>query len=343
MIRRKAIATLLALGATSAPLLARAQPAKTAPPRIVGYLTLEAAPQPFPTPEQWRQRSASRLLRSAGWDEGRNLRIERAYAGLQAAQLDVLAATLIRKGVEVIVANGPEATLAAARATRTIPIVAFNLVWPEEQGLIRSFARPGRNVTGVALYPGIEASLKRMEIMRELVPSATRLSWLWPADYQQTLDGRAFDMAPSFRSLAMGLGFELRFHAVRNTKDIDAAFAEMLAGHAQALMASGEYVVHERHRVAALALRHRLPSACPSAELVEAGGLFSYALGHSELLALYERTFEYVDRILRGARPADLPVERPKRYELVINRQTAEALGLKVPQPVLLRAANVIG
>ena len=342
MIRRKAIATLLALGA-AAPLVARTQPVKTAPPRVVGYLTLEAAPEPFPTPEQWRQRSASRLLRNSGWDEGRNLVIERAYAGLQAAQLDALAAGLIRKGVEVIVASGPEATLAAARATRTVPIVAFNLVWPEEQGLIRSFARPGRNVTGVALYPGVEASLKRMEIMRELVPAATRLSWLWPADYQQTLDGRAFDMAPTFRSLAGGLGFELRFHAVRKTKDIDTAFNEMLAGRAQALMASGEYVVHERERVAALALRQRLPSACPTPELVEAGGLFSYALGRAELTALYERTFEYVDHILRGARPADLPVERPKLYELVLNRQTAHALGLKVPQPVLLRAARVIG
>jgi putative ABC transport system substrate-binding protein len=129
---------------------------------------------------------------------------------------------------------------------------------------------------------------------------------------------------------------------VRKSADLETAFGEMLAWPAQALMASSEYVVQARRSVAEFALRHRLPSACPSPEVVEAGGLFSYALSRAELMKLFTRSFEYVDRILRGARPADLPVERPDRYELVINLRTAKALGLKVPQAVLLRADSVI-
>src|SRR5206468_12455686 len=133
----------------------------------------------------------------------------------------------------------PEAALAAARATRTIPIVCFNLVWPEEQGLIDSFARPGRNVTGVAFYPGVEASTKRMEILRELAPSATRLSWLWPSDYERTLTGGTFRVAPAFEPIAKALGFELRLHPVRSTSDIDSALRDVLARRAHALMVSG--------------------------------------------------------------------------------------------------------
>lgn len=341
MRRREAIGAILALGAMGAPFRpAGAQ--KPARSRVLGYLSLEASPSPYPTPEQWRQRSLSLLLRKTGWDEGVNLRVERAYAELQPERLEPLAQALIAMDVEVIIANGPEASVAAARATKTIPIVSFNLVWPEEQGLIDSYARPGRNVTGVSLYPGAEASTKRMELLREFAPAARRLSWLWPADYQRTVGGGAFDMAPTFQAIAKGLGFELRFHPLRRSEDLEPAFSEIAAWPAHALMASSEYVVQARRGVAEFALRQRLPSACPSAEVVEAGGLFSYAPGRSELFRLYDRTFEYVDRILRGARAADLPVERPNRYELVINARTAKALGLKIPQAVLLRADGLI-
>src|SRR5688500_1301841 len=135
MTRREAIATLFALVTAAAPLSARAQA------RVIGYLSLEAAPKPYPTPEQWRGRSVSVLMRNVGGDEGTNLVVERAYAELDAQRLPELARAIIGKGVEVIVANGPEATLAAARTTATIPIVSFNLVWPEEQGLVQSLAR----------------------------------------------------------------------------------------------------------------------------------------------------------------------------------------------------------
>lgn len=342
MRRRDALTTLLALGAAVGQFGARAQAQNAARPRIVGYLSLEPAPDPFPTPEQWRQSPISVALRKLGWDEGRNLVIERAHASLQSAHLAKLAAALVRKDVDVIIANGPEATVAAARATRRIPIVSFNLVWPEEQGLIDSFARPGRNVTGVSFYPGVEFSTKRIQFLREIAPAAKRLSWIWPPDYEETVAGGSFTMAPAFESIVKSLGFELRRHPVRRSEDIEPALAEVLAWHAQALTASGEHVVRVGRRIAEFALRHRLPSAFPSPEIVEAGGLLSYALGQGDLFGLFNRSLEYVDRILRGAHPADLPVERPSRYELVINLRTARTLGLTVPQVLLVRADRVI-
>ena len=339
MIRRHALGALLALAAGARPSTA---PAQSRESRAIGYLSLEAAPDPYPTPEQWRLRSLSVLLRESGWDEGRNLAIVRLFAELDATHLEPLARTLVGQRVDVIVANGPEAALAAARVTKTIPIVCFNLVWPEEQRLIDSLARPGRNVTGVSLYPGVEASTKRMQLLRELAPSARRVSWLWPSDYEQTLAGGTFDMSPTFEPIAKSLGFELRLHPVRKAADIEAAFREVSAWHAHALMVSGEHASHSRQRIAQFALTQRLPTVCPSHEMVEAGGLFSYSVARGESRRLYARSFEYVDRILRGAQPADLPVERPNTYELTINIRTAAAIGITAPQGLLLRADTVI-
>ena len=342
MNRRDTVRALLALATVAGPFARNAQGQQREPVRRIGYLILDAAPVPRLTPEQWRQRPLSMALRTLGWDEGRNLIIERAHADLKIDMLPQLAAELVRKRVEVIVTSGPEATVVAARATKTIPIVFFNVVWPQEQGLIESFARPGRNVTGVTFYSGVEVSTKRMELLREVAPAAKRLSWLWPPDYQETVAGARFDMTPAFQAAAKALGFELRLHAIRRSEDIDTAFAEILAWRAQAMMASSEYVHRALERVVGFALSRRLPSAFPGPEFVEAGGLMSYGAGRDELRSLFFRSAEYVDRILRGALPGALPVEQPKRYELTINLPTAKALALTIPQSVLLRADRVI-
>jgi putative ABC transport system substrate-binding protein len=341
--RREAIGRLAALGAAAAllpaPILARGADEH----RTIGYLSLEAPPLPRPTPEQWRQSRISLALRKLGWDEGRNLAIERLHADLDTAQLARHAQELVRARVELIIANGPEAAVAAARATRKIPVVCFNLVWPEEQGLIVSFARPGRNVTGVAFYAGLETSTKRMEFLRELAPAAKRLSWLWPPDYQETVRGGRFNMAPKLEAAAQGLGFELRLHPVRSGADVERALADITAWGAQAITASSEYVLRARKAVADFALRNRLPSAFPAPQLVEAGGLLSYGLAATELDTLFNRSLGYVDRILRGAKPAELPVERPSRYELVINVNTARALNLSIPDALRVRVDRVVG
>jgi putative ABC transport system substrate-binding protein len=305
--------------------------------RTIGYLGLEADPfapgRPRPLPAAF-----SKL----GWNEGENLVIERAYADLDAGRLAGLVAELIRKRVDVILTNGSDATLAAARATKTIPIVFFNVVWPVEQGLIQSFARPGGNLTGAAWYTGVEVTNKRLEFLREIAPAARRLSWIWPPTFTETVAGGRYDMVSAMQAAAKGLGFEPRFHDVRDMDGVDTALGEIVASRAQSLTVSGQHALAARQKIADFALRHRLPSAFAQPEYVEAGGLLSYAPLVAEQFAMFYRSISYVDRVLRGALPADLPVERPSRYELTINLKTAKALGLAIPQSVLLRADRVI-
>ncbi len=282
-------------------------------------------------------------MRKRGWIEGENVVWERAFADLQVERLAGLAAELVRKGVEVIITNGPETTIAAARATKTVPIVFLNVIWPVEQGLIDSFARPGRNVTGIAFYTGVEVTNKRLEFLREIAPAARRLSWLWPVDYAETLSGGRLDIAAMMGSAAKGLGFETRFHDIRKPADVESALAEIAGWRAQVLMVGGgHHLISERRRVAEFALRQGLPSATPSLSSVEAGVLLYYGPSPSETPLLAARYFDMVDRILRGAKPAELPVERPSKYDLVVNMKTAKALGLKIPQSLLLRAERFI-
>lgn len=340
MNRRDSIFALSALGLASAAPSALAQAAKSGAMRRVGYLFLSPDPEPnLPGP----QRRGSQALRKLGWTEGENLIIERSFADNQVERLAGLADALILKGVEVLITVGPEATLAAARATKTVPIVFWGVVWPLEQGLIDSFARPGRNVTGTAFYTGVEVSNKRLEFLREIAPKARRLSWLWPGDFAETLSGGSFDMIPAMGAAAKALGFEARFHDVRRQADVETALGEVADWRAQALSVAGSSLLHaERQRIADFALRQRLPSATPNLQMTEAGCLLYYGPSASEAPLLFTRYHDMVNRILRGANPAELPVERPSRYDLVINMKTAKALGLKIPQSVLLRAERVI-
>jgi putative ABC transport system substrate-binding protein len=252
---------------------------------------------------------------------------------------------LIRRRVEVILAIGQTQPVTAARATRAIPIVFFDDFFPLEQGLIESYARPERNVTGVAGSLAFEVSLKRVEFLREVVPSAKRLSWVWPPQFLslQTVSGDPINMVPILEAAATKIGFETRFHSLRTEQTLDELFGEITAWRAEAVNAwlpPGS--PSTSRKFAELALLHRLPTAFFDREHVEAGALLSYGTPPSEFEPLVDRWAEYVDRILRGTRPGKLPVELPRRYELVINMKTAKALCITIPQSVLARADDVI-
>ena len=278
-----------------------------------------------------------------GWVRDKNLAVERAFADRDNARLATLAEELIRKRVEVIVALGNRAPTAVARATRTVPIVFVGLFWPLERGLIDSYARPGRNVTGVAGSTGIEATTKRLDYLKQVVPSATHLSWTAYPDFflLETVSGGDYNLIPVLEAAAKERGFDSRFHEVRDGQNLDRLFGEIVASLAQALM-SLPMPQSALTDYTALAIRNRLPSAAFNAEYVQAGCLLGYGTPDSGDQLAAMRTAEYVDRILRGARPDDMPVYTPDNYELIINLKTAKALGLTIPQPLLLRANNVI-
>lgn len=281
-------------------------------------------------------------LRDKGWMAGENLVVARAYADGFAERLPGLARGLVRDGCDVIVTGGAQTTIAAARATRTIPIVFGGALWPVEQGLIDSLGRPGRNVTGHTFYAGMDYSTKRLQFLREIAPSSKRLSWVWPEFLfsAETRDGGRVDLLAMFDAAAKRQGFETRFHLMREGRYADAVFEEAAGWGAQAMTAA--LFKEGPKRAADLALRYRLPTIFDERDYVEAGGLLSYGAQETSTASHAKRTAEYVSRILHGAKPADLPVEEPSRYLLAINTKTAKTLGLTVPPSLLLRADEVI-
>jgi putative tryptophan/tyrosine transport system substrate-binding protein len=338
MNKRDAISALLAFGAASRLVRVHAQSTPTAHGKRLGVLTLVSA---LDAERIWLGTFRT-TLKSLGWIEGQNLIVENAFAEYKAERLPALVEELIRKRVDVIWTFLPDAAIVAARATRTIPIVFANVSWPVEQGLIQSFARSGRNVTGVATYTGIEVSTKRLEFLKAIAPTATRLSWILGSRKEPTVDDAGFDVRPLLDTAAKSLGYEVRYHVLQKSEDVDPVLAEVLAWRAQALAVAGTAAVFVvRERIAAFALSNRLPVAAASFTLVEAGGLLSYSDAGAATASI-AHSLGYVDRIFRGARPEDLPVDRPSKYELVINLKTAKALSLQVPQAVLLRAGRVI-
>ncbi len=334
--RRDALLALPLFYASSG---ASAQTPKAGPRKRIGYLALGSD---IKTPRS--ELPFFIAMSKKGWILGENLLLEPAYADFQAERLAGLAEDLVRKRVDAIWCNGPGATLAAVRATRTIPIVFQNVGMPVELGLIDSYGRPGRNATGHAFFTGIEVDTKRLELLREIAPTAKRLSWLTSADYisLETVAGGRYEYGSLLEAAAKGLGFETRLHPLRTPQDIDAAFGDITAWRAQAFAAGGLQVHEARQRIAELALRHRLSSAFQLRWNVEAGGLLSYGIPPSEFAYIDSRIVEYMDRILRGTPPAELPVEQPSRYELVINAKTAKALGLTIPPALQVRADEVI-
>lgn len=330
MNRRDAMAALLALGSGATSSGVKAQSRSSAQTRTLGLLT--------PLSAQDAERLVLGVLRAEmkalGWIDGQNLVIEGAFADYRPARLPALAEELVRKRVDVIWAGTGPAAVAAARATKTIPIVFGAVAWPVETGLVDSFARPGRNVTGVSTYTGIEVSAKRLEFLKAIAPTATRLSWIQDPSLEVTVDGGRFDIRPLLDPVARGLGYDVRHHYVAQGEDFDTAFAEILGSRAQALSVAGSAATFvARERIAAFALRNRLPSAGLASWFADAGGLLSYGDAGASSASI-ARGAGYIDRILRGANPADEPVNRPSEYALVINLRTAKALGLQIPQSV---------
>lgn len=328
---------LIASGALLAtPLLARAQTQKRLP--VLGILS----PTPKPPPEERQRNPFNVRLRELGWVEGETLLFERAYGEGSEERLPELAAMLVAKRVDVICALGAQAAVVAARATRTTPIVFWGVPFPVEQGLIESFARPGRNATGVAwsASPGVED--KRLEFLREVAPAAKRLAAIVvPTELRTVAGGPAKIPSTAIIPTARKFGYEeYRAFPVAKQDDFEPAFAAILAWGAQALSVGASTLTsRNQQRIVEFANRNRLPSAFTTPDYVEAGGLVSYAIDWRPAFA---RTADYIDRILRGAKPSELPVDLPSRYVTAVNLKTAKALGLKIPQSILLRADTVI-
>jgi putative ABC transport system substrate-binding protein len=273
-------------------------------------------------------------LREVGYVEGQNLAVEWRDAEGKPERFDDIAAELVRLKVEVIVASNPAATLAARRATASIPIVMVNTPDPVQLGLVASLARPGGNVTGTTTLSA-DLTSKQLELLREAVPRATRIAVLWnPVNPWHSLALKAAQAA------ARSLGLVVHGVEARDSGGLDQAFAAMTKERAAAVVVlSDPMTFFHRARVAELAARRGLPTMCGVRGYVEAGGLMSYWAQQEDL---YRRVGSFVDRILKGARAGDLPIEQPTRFELVVNLKTARTLKLAIPRSLLQQADMVI-
>jgi putative ABC transport system substrate-binding protein len=326
---RLAFRITLLIGGLFSPVAAEAQPA--AKVARIGVLAGDMAGAPHMY-EAFRQG-----LRDLGYVEGRNLMIEYRDAEGKLDRLPALAAELVALKVDVIVAANTRAALAAKQATRSLPIVFSNASDPVASGLVISLARPGGNVTGLSNLSS-ELVGKCLEQLTQAVPRVSRVAVLWQPG---ALGGRTEkDMLKAADVAARALEVQLQVVEARGPADFDRAFSEMTRARAGALtVLSSTLFLIERRRLAELAARHRLPMAFPWREGVDAGSLMSYGMDFPDL---FRRAATYVDKILKGAKPGDLPVEQPTKFELVINLKTAKALGLTIPQSVLSRADLIV-
>jgi putative ABC transport system substrate-binding protein len=276
-------------------------------------------------------------LRDLGYVEGRNVVIEYRFAEGKLERYPALAAELVALKVDVIVAPITAAALAAKQATRTIPIVFATVGDPTTDGLVTSLARPGGNVTGLSLLAP-ELVGKCLEQLTQAVPGVSRVVVLWQPGAAPEHTEK--DMLKEAEVAAGALGVRLQFVEARGAADLDRAFSDMTRVRAGALtVLTGNLFFGERRRLVDLAAKNRLPAVYTLREFVDAGGLMAYGPNAADL---FRRAAVYVDKILKGAKPADLPVEQPTKFELVINLKTAKALGLTIPPSLLLRADQVI-
>jgi putative ABC transport system substrate-binding protein len=306
-----------------APLPVDAQP--TAQVSRVGVLVYGTHPDPYI--ELFRSR-----MHDLGYVEGRNLAFESRYAKGEVDRLPALAAELVQLRVDVIFTVGTDVAALARRATATVPIVMVASGDPVRAGLAASLARPGGNVTGMTLLAS-ELAGKRLELLKEAVPRASRVAVLWNPDHPD----QEFN---EMRATAQALGIQLQSLEVRGSEDFDRAFRVVARGRTDAIVAvSSRQTFLHRQQIASFALKNRLPSISGWAVFSEAGGLLTYGPNLTDAL---DRATAYVDRVLKGAKPGELPIEQPTKFELVINLKTAKALGLTIPQSLLLRADEVI-
>jgi putative ABC transport system substrate-binding protein len=272
-------------------------------------------------------------LRELGYVEGQNLVLEFRLAAGRAERLRDLAAELVQLPVEVILTDTMTATRVAKEATTTIPIVMASSSDPVQGGLVASLARPGGNITGMALLAP-ELSGKRLELLKQVVPGVAQVAVLWNPRNPVAANIRATEAA------AQALHLRLHLVEVPGAEALEAAFEAAMKGRADALITLPDAMLwNQRSQVVGLATQHRLPALFPEREFVDAGGLLSYG---PSVPASFHRAAYYVDRILKGAKPADLPVEQPTKFELVINLKTAQALSLTILPTILFQADDVI-
>jgi putative ABC transport system substrate-binding protein len=273
-------------------------------------------------------------LRELGYVEGHTLALEYRSAEGQYERLPALAAELVGLPVDVIVTQSTPAALAAKQATNTIPVVFTAVADPILSGLVTSFARPGGNITGATHIPS-ELDTKRLELLKEAVPHASRVGVLWNPDFPPNMES-----VPELKKAAQALRVELRLVAYRGAEDFEGAVAAMRRDGAEALFVMPNPTTSDHvTRLAALAATHRLPAIAPYRHFGEAGGLMAYGGRFSDM---YRRAPIFVDKILKGAHPSKIPVERPLRFDFVINLKTAKALGLTLPHSTLFQATEVI-
>ena len=329
MNSRRKLLVVLGAGALAVPLSSFAQ--QQGKVWRVGFLSARRRPVSLDTDYFG---AFPRGMRDLGYVEGKNLVIEWRFADGKFEHLPGLATEVVRLKVDVIVAAGPPAIIAAQKATTTIPIVIVTSIDPVDAGLVKSLARPGGNITGISNLSG-EVSPKHLELVRTMVPKLSRVAVLVnPAN-----SGHA-TMLKNVQAAAQKANVEVLPVEARTLQEIETAFLVMTKENAGAIIVGLDPFFNQQVRqIAELAAKHRLPSISAYAVYAESGGMMSYG---SSLTDNFRRAATYVDKILKGAKPADLPIEQPTKFELVINLKTAKALGLTIPQSLLQRADQVI-
>jgi len=326
MTTRRTLLISLGAGALVAPLAVVAQRQAKVP--RVAYASGRAGP-PDPSREAIRQG-----LRELGYVEGKTIEFESHYFGDRMDQIPGAMADLVRK-IDVLVAASPPVIEAARRATAAVPIVIVMTQDPVAAGLVASLARPGGNITGVSRLVR-ELSGKRLELLREIMPKVSRVAVLWDAGEKVAVQGY-HDYAAAARILKIEL---LPLEVRRPKADLEGAFRAAVKGRADALVTiRNTFLLGYSRQIAEFAVKHRLPSMYEGSEFIEAGGLISYSPNDNES---FKRSAVFVDKILKGARPADLPIEQASEFELVVNLKSAKAMGLAIPKDFLLRAHRVI-
>jgi putative tryptophan/tyrosine transport system substrate-binding protein len=306
-----------------APFAAEGQRAGKVP--HIGYLSLLSAARDSPNMEAFHQG-----LRDLGYVEGKTALIDARYADGKLEILPELAAEIVRLNVDVIVAAPTPAVRAVQQATRTIPIVMAFSGDPVGEGFAAGLARPGGNITGHSAAVA-EMSAKRVEFLKSIVPKLSHVALLTPFDGVRAI-------VSGTEGAARSLGLQVSTTLVRNPSDVDHAFSSMPGAHVGGVIVDLALRQHQK-QILALALKSRLPTISGPREFVEAGGLVAYGPNFPDL---FRRSAAYVDKILKGAKPADLPIEQPTKFDLVVNLKTAKALGLTVPRTVILQAEQVI-
>jgi putative tryptophan/tyrosine transport system substrate-binding protein len=313
-------------------LAAQASRAQSAP-RVhrIGILTVgPTAASAGPQPQGSTAASFLRGMRELGYRYGEHFVTEVRGSDDKTERFPVLAAELARLDVDVIVGAGPSLR-ALQQATSTIPVVMASSNDPQGEGLVRSLARPGGNFTGLSSQSGETTGL-RLELLKDLVPGAAPVAVLWHREHLQIWQAA--------QAAALNRGWKLVSIEIREPGQIEAAFTKAVDGRAGSMLVHAPAVLQAHsQRVAALAIRHRLPTVFHQRRYAEAGGLMAYG---ADTVEIWRHAATFVDKILKGAKPGDLPVEQPTKFELVINQKTADALGLVIPKPVLLRADQVI-